>query len=71
MTRAYQEITYTAPLSNPLELDAYLAPDPGDWRGLLMKRPCSKGMHVLEQAAGFTVRPGRWRLLLCCVVMQC
>lgn len=32
MTRDYREITFTAPLSEPLETGAYLAPDPGDWR---------------------------------------
>ncbi len=32
MTRAYQEITYTAPLNEPLTSDAYLAPDEGNWR---------------------------------------
>jgi len=32
MTRSYREITYTAPLGEPLEVDAFLAPDAGDWR---------------------------------------
>jgi len=41
MTRVYREITYT-PLSQQLELDAYLAPDPGEWRGHSTKKPCSK-----------------------------
>lgn len=32
MTRAYREITFTAPLSEPLTSEAWLAPDEGDWR---------------------------------------
>lgn len=32
MTRAYRDITYTAPLSTPLETQAYVAADPGEWR---------------------------------------
>ena len=32
MSRAFHEITYTAPLSTPVELDAYHAPSSGDWR---------------------------------------
>ena len=30
--REYDDINYTAPLSPPLETQAYFAPDPGDWR---------------------------------------
>lgn len=32
MTRAFQEIAYTAPLAEPLKSDAWLASAPGDWR---------------------------------------
>ncbi len=32
MTRAFHDITYAAPLSPPLETQATIAPDPGDWR---------------------------------------
>jgi len=32
MTRSFHDITYTAPLSVPLETQAYMAPDPGEWR---------------------------------------
>ena len=32
MTRAYHDITYTAPLSAPMETQATIAPDPGEWR---------------------------------------
>ena len=32
MTRSYRDITYTAPLTPPLETQAYLASDPGEWR---------------------------------------
>ena len=32
MTRTYRDITYTAPLSTPLETQAYIAADPGEWR---------------------------------------
>jgi pimeloyl-ACP methyl ester carboxylesterase len=47
MTRAYREITYTAPLSHPLELDAYLAPDPGDWRVVVFPgTPCNKLLYT-------------------------
>jgi pimeloyl-ACP methyl ester carboxylesterase len=47
MTRAYREITYTAPLSTPLELDAYLAPDPGDWRVVVFPgTPCNKLLYT-------------------------
>lgn len=47
MTRAYREITYTAPLRNPLELDAYLAPDPGDWRVVVFPgTPCNKLLYT-------------------------
>ena len=32
MGRSFHEITYEAPLSPPLETQAIVAPDPGDWR---------------------------------------
>ncbi len=32
VTRAFHDITYTAPLSPPLETQATIAPDPGKWR---------------------------------------
>lgn len=32
MARTYHDITYTAPLSSPIETQATIAPDPGDWR---------------------------------------
>lgn len=32
MTRTIEEISYTAPLSMPLETQAMIAPDPGEWR---------------------------------------
>lgn len=32
MTRSIHDITYTAPASHPLETQATIAPDPGDWR---------------------------------------
>lgn len=32
MTRTYEDITYTAPLTPPLKTQAYVAADPGDWR---------------------------------------
>ncbi len=32
MTRSYRDITYTAPLDPPLETQAMIAADPGDWR---------------------------------------
>ena len=32
MTRTYRDIDYTAPLSTPMETQAMIAPDPGDWR---------------------------------------
>ncbi len=32
MTRTTHDITYTAPSSSPLETEATIAPDPGDWR---------------------------------------
>lgn len=32
MTRAFHEITYTAPLATPLESQAIIAQDPGEWR---------------------------------------
>jgi pimeloyl-ACP methyl ester carboxylesterase len=38
-----KSITYTAPLSEPLEIDAYVAPDPGDWRLFVFPgTPCNK-----------------------------
>ncbi len=47
MTRSYREITYTAPLSQPLELDAYLASDPGDWRVVVFPgTPCNKLLYT-------------------------
>lgn len=43
MTRDFQEITYTAPLSKPLETDAYHAPADGDWRVFVFPgTPCNK-----------------------------
>jgi pimeloyl-ACP methyl ester carboxylesterase len=43
MTRAFREITYEAPLSEPLKIDAYLAPDPGEWRVVVFPgTPCDK-----------------------------
>ncbi len=32
VSRSFEDITYAAPLSTPLETQAYFAPDPGDWR---------------------------------------
>ncbi len=32
VTRSFRDITYTAPLSTPIETQAYIAPDPGEWR---------------------------------------
>jgi len=49
MTHAYREITYTAPLSNPLELEAYLAPAPGDWRVIEGMTSC----HAIRQCRIF------------------
>lgn len=47
MTRSYREITYTAPLSPPLETQAYLAPDPGDWRLVIFPgTPCNKHLFA-------------------------
>ena len=47
MTRAFREITYTAPLSEPLEMDAYLAPDEGDWRLVVFPgTPCNKLLYT-------------------------
>lgn len=47
MTRAYYEFTYTAPLSEPLETDAYRAPDEGDWRVVVFPgTPCNKLLYT-------------------------
>jgi len=38
-----KSISYTAPLTVPLEIDAYVAPDPGDWRLFVFPgTPCNK-----------------------------
>ena len=43
MSRAFHEITYTAPLSTPVELDAYHAPSSGEWRLFVFPgTPCNK-----------------------------
>lgn len=43
VTRTYREITYTAPLSTPLETDAYVAGADGDWRLVVFPgTPCRK-----------------------------
>lgn len=46
MTRAYREITYVAPLSEPLELDAYHAPAAGEWRIFAFPgTPCNRYLY--------------------------
>lgn len=43
MSRSFHEITYTAPLSTPIELDAYHAPSSGEWRLFVFPgTPCNK-----------------------------
>ena len=43
MTRSFREITFTAPLCEPLETDAYHARDPGEWRVVVFPgTPCNK-----------------------------
>ena len=47
MTRPYREIIYTAPLSTPIETDAYLAPDDGEWRVVVFPgTPCNKLLYT-------------------------
>lgn len=48
MTRSYREITYTAPLSTPVELDAYIAPDnDAPWRLIVIPgTPCNKLLYT-------------------------
>ncbi len=47
MTRSYREITYTAPLSTPLETQAFIAPDPGEWRLIVIPgTPCNKQLFA-------------------------
>ncbi len=51
MTRSYREITYTlprfGPLAAPLETEAYLAPDSGDWRLFVFPgTPCNKHLFA-------------------------
>jgi len=46
MTRAYREITYAAPLNEPLELDAYHAPAEGEWRLFVFPgTPCNRYLY--------------------------
>lgn len=47
MTRSYREISYTAPLTKPLEVDAYHAPDEGEWRVIVFPgTPCNKLLYT-------------------------
>ena len=47
MTRSFREITFTAPLSEPIETDAYLAPDNGEWRLVVFPgTPCNKLLYT-------------------------
>ncbi len=47
MTRNYHEITYTAPMASPVETDAYIAPDEGDWRVVVIPgTPCRKRLFT-------------------------
>ena len=47
MTRSFREFTYAAPLSEPIETDAYVAPDPGDWRLVVFPgTPCNKLLYT-------------------------
>lgn len=55
MGRAFREIKFTAPLSEPLETDAYLAPSSGDWRLIVLPgTPCRKELfkRFLRTAPG-------------------
>ena len=47
VTRTYREITYTAPLSTPLETEAFHAPDDGEWRVIVLPgTPCNKHLFA-------------------------
>lgn len=47
MTRSFREITYTAPLAPPIECEAFLASDEGDWRVVVIPgTPCNKHLFT-------------------------
>ncbi len=47
MTRSFREITYTAPLATPIETEAFLASDEGDWRIIVIPgTPCNKHLFT-------------------------
>ena len=44
--KAYEEISYVAPLSSPLTTDAFIARDDGDWRVVVLPgTPTRKGLY--------------------------
>lgn len=46
MGRQYKEISYTAPLSTPIQSDAFIAPSDGDWRLIVIPgTPSRKGLY--------------------------
>ncbi|MEM9494779.1 MAG: alpha/beta hydrolase [Pseudomonadota bacterium] len=47
MTRSFREITFTAPLTEPMATDAYYAPDNGAWRLVVIPgTPCNKMLYT-------------------------